>query len=151
MNFVLILTTVLLWSGAPVSAQSEQRPVLIERMCGKLIRYSQVPIKGTTNNFDAKTKALSRVDLSLYRSDGNTKCCESLSLVARTKTGRWGSFKFKNVVGDIYWLVARVDGQDHELLIRYQSKKNSDEGCSDNWFQIEDSGSFRFGKTITVN
>jgi hypothetical protein len=151
MNVLLMLTMALLWSGAPIQAQAEQRPILVERMCGKLIRYRQVPIKGTTNTFDVKTKALPRVDLNLYRGNGNAKCCESLSVVAKTKTGRRGSFEFKNVVDDIYWLVASVDGRDYKMLIRYQPKKNSDEKCSENWFQIEDSGSFGFGKTITVD
>jgi hypothetical protein len=151
MKVLLILTMALFWCDTPVQAQTEQQPISVERMCGKLFRYRQVPVKGTTNTFDVKTEALTKVDLNLYRVNKSTKCCESLSVVAKTKTGRWGSFAFKNVVDDIYWLVARVDGKDYKMLIRYQSKRDSDEKCSDNWFQIEDSGSFGFGRTITVD
>jgi hypothetical protein len=117
-------TAPMLLFAFPVWAQAgnSDAPVDVERVCGKLVHYEQIPL--ANNAFKAKTKNLPHIAGRIYRANEGQKCCEGLPVVGETQTGRFGDFEFKNSAAGLYWLVFQVNGRDYKFLIRYAKKSD---------------------------
>jgi len=146
----LFLLAILLSAVSQQTGNSEQE-YAVERLCGKLERAWLVPIKGSANSFEQKTKSLKNIPLRLYGRGENISCCEGLPIVTKTETGNRGQFKLKGVAPGLYWFIAVAEGQEYKLRIRYEPAKGSDTLCSDLFFHITDSGTFQFGRKVTVD
>jgi len=146
----LFLLAIMLGAVCQQTGNGEQE-YAVERLCGKLERVWFIPIKGSANSFEQKTKSLNNIPLRLYRRAENISCCEGLPIVTKTETGHRGQFKLKGVAPGLYWFVAVAEGREYKLRIRYEPAKGSDILCSDLFFQITDSGAFQFGRKVTVD
>jgi len=111
-----------------------------------------IPVKDSPLNLVEKTTDISGAAISLYPTSGKTECCNALSAIARSTTGRWGGFHLndKRLPGGFYWLVAEVAGQKYKLLIQYVSQRNSNQLCSDTYWQLNENGEFWKTETIFV-
>jgi hypothetical protein len=146
----LLLVAILLSAGSQQTGNSVQE-YAVERLCGKLERAWLVPIKGSANSFEQKTKSLRNIPLRLYRRGENVSCCGGLPIVTKTETGHRGQFKLKGVAPGLYWFVVVVEGQEYKLPIRYEPAKGSNTLCSDLFIQITGSGKFQFARKVTVD
>jgi hypothetical protein len=135
-----------------MSGQVQARqPYKVGRICGKLVRAEQVPVKNTDNTFEYKRHTLSRVTVRVFRAKENEDCCDLQSIVGQSLTGRWGGFRFKQLDSGLFWLVAHVGARDYKILLQNDAKRETSGGCSDTDYSIEDSGALSVGKTVTVN
>jgi hypothetical protein len=137
------------WNQVANAARSP-KPFEVAHVCGRLFRLKQVPVKNTGNSFRDKRQAIPHATLMVYVAQQRSECCSG-SPVEKTQSGRRGQFRFKHLKASLLWLVARVDDRDYKMLIRIDSKKNTDDECSDLEYDIDDSGSFTGARTITVN
>ncbi len=149
MNWVFLVMVGLLAQGGQIRPDQGEHPTKVGRVCGKLVHYEQVPVKNTTNVYMPKTRTLPRVALRLYRASEDGSCCDGLVVAEETKTGRWGRFRFKNTEIGPFWLTADIGGRSYRMLVRVE--KGIHEECSDDQYQVENSGAFRMGRTITVD
>jgi hypothetical protein len=138
-------------SALAQTPQSRKQPTL-ERLCGKLLRTENIPIKGEPNSFTMKTHDLGHVTVSLYPAQEKGMCCDG-SPISTTVTGRWGSFEFKpkRVPGGLYWLEIEPEGHKYSILVRYTPKRYSDQLCFQTYWDIDDKGNFSEGTFLTVD
>ena len=130
--------------GQSQSPEELKRWNTIDRLCGHLEHVERRDPRPD------KTKSLKGVVLKLYQRD-TVPCCESVYPMAEAKTGQGGGFSFANIKPGPYWLVADVKGREFKMDIRFQPGKGVDTLCSDQRFQVYDSGEFQLGKIITVD
>jgi hypothetical protein len=130
--------------GQSQSPEYLKRLNTIDRLCGHLEHVERRDPRPD------KTESLKGMVLKLYQRD-SVPCCESVYPAAEVKTGRGGRFSFANMKPGPYWLVAEVKGREFKMDIRFQPGKGVDTPCSDQWFQVYDSGEFQFGEIITVD
>jgi hypothetical protein len=119
-------------------------------LCGKLEHVKQIPVKGRSDTFTEKTKALRGIALRVYERPNEVPCCDGLKVIAQTTTGLWGQFMLKGFLPGPYWLVAEVKDRRFVMPIRYQPAKDSESPCSDQLFRIDDAGGFWTGMIIVV-
>jgi hypothetical protein len=133
--------------GQSQSPEELKRWNRVDRLCG---RVEHIERRGDGDTRPDKTKSLKGVVLKLYQRD-SVPCCESVYPAATVKTGRGGGFSFANIKPGPYWLVADVRGREYKMDIRLQPGKGADMLCSDQRFEVYDSGEFQLGKIITVD
>lgn len=152
MKVVALLASAFLANFAQVRGPTRITPPPVERLCGKLVHVEHVPDKDIPNAFEGKTRSLPRVPIRLYGADGDRSCCEGLPLVGEATTGRWGSFRLKEkgLAGGLYWIVARRDARQYQLLVRFGPRKNSTELCSDLSYEVDDLGNMTVAVTLVV-
>lgn len=141
----------MLFLAMPVWAQAgnSEVPVHVERVCGKLVHYEEIPFGDRT--VKAKTKNLPRITGRIYRASEGGKCCEGLPVVGETQTGRFGDFDFKKSTAGLYWVVFRGADREYKFLIRYAPQKSSDEKCSAFQYEVRNDGTASIGRIITVD
>lgn len=152
MKVVALLASAFLANFAQVRSPSRITPPPVARLCGKLVHVDRVPDKDIQNAFEARTKSLPRVSVRLYGADGDRSCCEGLPLVGEATTGRWGSFRLneKGLAGGLYWIAARRNARQYQLLVRFEPRKNSTESCSDLYYEVDDLGNMTVAVTLVV-
>jgi len=133
--------------GQSQSPEELKRWNSVDRLCGRL---EHIERRGDGDTRPDKTKSLKGVVLKLYQRD-TVPGCESVYPTVQAKTGRGGGFSFANLEPGPYWLVADVKGREFKMDIRFQPGKGVDTLCSDQRFQVYDSGQFQLGKIITVD
>ena len=133
--------------GQSQSPEELKRSNSVDRLCQHL---EPIERRGDGDTRPDKTKSLKGVVLKLYQGD-TVPCCESVYPTAEAKTGRGGGFSFANLKPRPYWLVADVKGREFKMDLRFQPGKGVDTLCSDQRFQVYDSGQFQLGRIITVD
>jgi len=133
--------------GQSQSPEEIKRWNTVDRLCGRL---EHVERRDGGETRPDKTKSLKGVALKLYQRD-TVPCCESVYPAAEVKTGRGGGFSFADIKPGPYWLVADVRGREFKMDLRFQPGKGADTLCSDQRFEVYDSGEFQLGKVITVD
>jgi hypothetical protein len=145
----------LVLSAISAHSQSSLRsdPPTVAKVCGKLQHFEEIPVKNAKNTFEDKTKNLPGIAVSLFPAKDSSECCVGISPIAQATTGRWGAFRFsaKNLTSGLYWLVAKTNGQEYKLLVRYEPKSNPDQLCYQTFWELDDAGHFWITETITVD
>ena len=128
-------------------------PQTLERLCGKLEHVQNLPVNGNPYVVATKRHSLPRVIVSLFSADGTSDCCGGAAPVLTTATDHRGSFEFKSrqLPGGTYWLEVEPNGRKYRMLIRYASRKHSDELCSEIFWQVNDNGDFNMAHPITLD
>jgi hypothetical protein len=121
----------------------------VDHLCGKLVSSTPHPVKGRHYVGSVDQSSLGKTELTLFSRDADAVCCMNLKTAAKTTTGDDGAFEFKGVKSGSYWLVARSDGKDYKMAIRYEAKENPNDRCSDLRYEIEDAGLFELGRMIS--
>jgi hypothetical protein len=145
----LVGSAVLMSSFAPaqsVTPKVEQWNT-INGVCGTLLNAKRHVRRDSV--VDEHVTPLKNVVLKLYERD-DVACCEGKVLTDVT-TGRGGKFSFQDVKPGSYWLVTLVNGREYRMPLRLQSGSAPSTPCSDQTFEVDDSGEFRILKTITVD
>jgi hypothetical protein len=133
--------------GQSQTPEDAKRWNTVDRLCGRL---EHVERRDEGDTRPDKTKSLKSVVLKLYQRD-SVPCCESVYPAAEVKTGRGGAFSFSSVKPGPYWLVADINGREFKMPLRFQPDKSSDTLCSDQRFEVYDSGEIQIGRIITVD
>jgi len=139
-------------AGSLASSQSvtpkEEQWNTIDRLCGGLLHVDH---RGRPNNvIEDHTKPLRGTVLRLYNREG--ACCTEAKVLASVTTGRGGKFEFKDLKVGTYWLVTVVGGREYRMPLRLQlPDKSQSSQCSDQLFEVDDSGGFQMKKLITVD
>jgi hypothetical protein len=120
----------------------------IDRLCGSLLHVDH---RDRANSvIEDHTKPLKDAVLRLY--DRDSACCANANVLASATTGRGGKFEFKDLKVGPYWLVTVVRGQEYKMPLRIQlPDKSSNSQCSEQLFELDDSGDFQMKKIITVD
>lgn len=150
MKVVALLASAFLVNFAQAQTPARNSPPPVEKFCGKLVHVEHVPDKDIPNAFEARTENLPHVPVRLYRADGNRRCCEGLPLIGEAITGRRGYFqlKEKGLEDGLYWIVARHNLREHQLLVQFEPKKNPAELCSAVSYELDDFGNM--SQTVTI-
>jgi len=124
----------------------------VERMCGKLERVEEIPIKGTPSLFTEKRQPIKKAVVRIYRREKDAPCCESSMPLAETVTSRGGDFMFKDSAPGTYWVVVVVDGTEYSHAIKYapSAKDKVEVSCSDLLYEIR-KGELQLGRIVTVD
>jgi hypothetical protein len=134
------------WGQVEPSQKVEQWNT-IGSLCGNLLHIERHERRDGV--FDEHARALKNVVLKLYERD-HVACCESSPALAEIATDKGGKFSFRDVKPGAYWLATVVGGREYKLPLRLEPK-NITTQCSDQRFEIYDSGDFQIGKIITVD
>ncbi len=121
------------------------RSITVKRLCGKVesVDYSKP---------NYLRKNLRGVRITLYRRDAETPCCGTLAPLAVATTSRWGNFKFKRMTAGSYWIAAQIDRRDYHTPVQLEPPKDGTVAiCSDNTYDLDDSGNFGLAQYITVD
>jgi Prealbumin-like fold domain len=133
-------------TGQSVTPKIEQWNT-IKTLCGTLLRAERHV--RPDNGVDEHTRPLKNVALRLYERD-DVACCEG-KVLADVITGRGGKFSFRDVKPGSYWLVTLVNGREYRMPLRLQSGSDPSTPCSEQTFEVDDSGEFQILKTIRVD
>ena len=66
----------------------DKKPWNIDRLCGRLEHVEKIPDRKHADIFSEKRKALRDVRLVMYERQENEACCEKLSPIDETMTGK---------------------------------------------------------------
>jgi hypothetical protein len=149
MNWLFLAVVGLLAQGGHTHSGQAEHPAIVGRVCGKLVHYEQMPVKNATNVYMPKTRTLKGVVLRLYHAPEDSGRPDGLVVAEEAKTGRWGRFRFKITEPGLFLLTADIGSRSYQMLVRVERKTH--EECSDDQYQVEDSGAFSMGRTITVD
>jgi hypothetical protein len=141
MGTVLIATLVVGQVGPP---KHVERLSTIGRLCGLLVER-HLGLDGFT-----KLKLLRNVVLRVYERSALT-CCDGIQAIAEAKTGNGARFKFRRLKPGEYWLVTTASTQEYKLPIRVESTVEPSGRCSNQIFEIDDSGNFQIKTMPTLN
>jgi hypothetical protein len=144
-GFVL-LTSVAFGQVEP--SQKVEQWNTIGRLCGNLQHIDRRERRD--GGFDEHVRALKHVVLRLYER-AQLACCEGTLALTEVTTGRGGKFSFGDVKPGAYWLATLVGGREYKLPLRLEPRKDDTTLCSDQRFEVYDSGDFQIGKIITVD
>jgi hypothetical protein len=133
-------------AGQNVTPKEEQWNT-INRLCGTLL-YAKRHVR-TDSVVDEHTRALKNVALKLYERD-DVACCVG-KVFADVTTVRGGKFSFRDLKPGPYWLVTLVNGREYRMPLRLQSGSDSSTPCTDQTFEVDDSGEFQILEIITVD
>jgi hypothetical protein len=152
MKWQFILSVASLMISLPTQTVDPEKWNTVERMCGKLERVEEIPVKGTTAAFTEKRQPIKKADIRLYQRGKATQCCGAGLLVAETVTSRGGDFIFRNPAPGSYWVVAVVDGKEYIHAIKYapSTKDKVEVNCADLLYEIK-KGELQLGRMITVD
>jgi hypothetical protein len=147
-SFVVALSL----AGSLASGQSVTPKVekwnTIDRLCGSLLHVDHR--ERANSVIEDHSKPLIDAVLRLYARD--SACCANANVLASATTGRGGKFEFKDLKVGTYWLVTVVGGQEYKMPLRIQlPDKSSNSQCSEQLFELDDSGDFQMKKLITVD
>jgi hypothetical protein len=148
---ILVFLLLLAASPQPQQPPSDKSRPKVHRLCGKLVHSEYLPVGGDSHYSQGKTSPLRKATLELYRRQENSECCRDLSIVAQAKSGHWGDFKFRRAIPGEYWLVAHVGTREYRMPIHYEPHRKDPTLCSSLLWEVNDSGEFTVGETITVN
>jgi hypothetical protein len=142
-----IVVALLLYAMPKANAASQQmdRVNTLDRLCGRLF-YVESP-----DTRHAKSTSLPKVDVGLYRKDGDASCCVGSTPVAEALTGRSGKFEFKKVPAGVYWIVVNSHGREYKMVIRYEPVKENPTACSELLYQVDDAGHFNLKALVTLD
>ncbi len=138
----LLLLSLALAIALPVLPAGTVAVATVERMCGKLATGKEMP-----RSDDATFVPHSTV--RLYSRTAGEDCCPSSPPSAEAITNRSGSFRFKKMKPGDYWLVAKIDGAEYRLPIRYQPDRKTEADCSSYWYVLR-AGELHFENYVTV-
>jgi len=133
-------------AGQSVTPKVEQWNT-INSVCGTLL-HAKRHVR-PDNIVDEHKRPLKNVVLKLYERN-DVACCAG-KVLADVTTGRGGKFSFKDIMPGSYWLVTLVSGREYRMPLRLQSGSAPSTQCSDQTFEVDDSGEFQILKTITVD
>jgi hypothetical protein len=153
MTALIAVLAVLLGAGSLAQKSTEPPLPRVERLCGKLQHVRDIPEKKNSRTLIQKTTNLSSAVVSLYPFDEKGNCCEMISALEKTITGRWGSFHLKEngLARGTYWLVAEAGGRQYKMLIQFVPQRNSIKPCSEIYWQVTDEGQFWITETIVID
>jgi len=153
MKTIVIIAATFLSCGAFAQSSNTTDLPVTERLCGKLQRTQDFPVKGGLNQITTKYWNLPHVSVSLYPATDGRQCCDGIVPLMTTKTGHWGSFEFKakGLPAGSYWVQVEPNGRQYRMRIQYAPKKNSTQLCSTTFWDVDDAGSFRMGQLITLD
>jgi hypothetical protein len=134
-------------NGQAQSSKKEEEWEKLDRMCGQLVYFEHHEKHGKA--MEETSKPLKNAVLTLYARESDS-CCENVSKAGETKTGRDGRF-ILDAKPAAYWLVTVVGGREYKLPLRVQPNGSKSAICSDQVFEVYDSGDFRIGRIITVD
>jgi len=144
-SLVVALSLGGLASGQSVTPKVEKWNT-IDRLCGSLLHVDH---RDRANSvMEDHTKPLKDAVLRLY--DRDSACCANANVLASATTGRGGKFEFKDLKVGPYWLVTVVGGQEYKMRIQLPDKSSNSQ-CSEQLFELDDSGDFQMKKVITVD
>ena len=149
MKGILSIFTVTLFASC-LGAQ-EKKPWEIDRLCGKLEHVQKISDRKNANTFSEKRKALREVPLGLYERHENQACCEGVSAVETTQTGRGGQFEFKTKKPGNFWMATNWRGKKYKLAVVNKPEKNSATMCSQQGIALDDEGNADWWLTVTVD
>ena len=147
-----LLTLLLFAHLAMAQTTRKNPPTNVEKLCGKLVHSEDVPIKNSQNVFNTRSRNLPHIEVRLYRAEDILRCCDGLLLAAKTTTGRWGAFHFKEkgLTRGLYWIVVHPEGREYKLLLQYDAKKRREQLCSQTFWELNDAGDFWEAETVTL-
>lgn len=137
MNWLCVLIFSLIVNGATPQPADAGKWNTVEVLCGKLIRSEEIPIKGSPNSFNERSKPIKNGILRLYLRNEETSCCEGQQPIAETVSGREGGFQFKKAAPHAYWIVAMVESKEYKLAITYAPESKSGANCSDVLYAVK--------------
>jgi len=143
-GMVLVATVAI---GQTVPTKKELEWNTLDRLCGDLLHVKRhIGRKDVTE----ETKALKNIVLRVYERN-DAPCCNGASALGEAKTTSGGKFTFTSLKPGDYWLVALITDREYRLPLRLQPTKGVTTVCSDQRFEVYDSGDFKIGRVITVD
>jgi len=136
--------------GHVVCAQ-EKKPWNIDRLCGRLEHVERIPNRKHADTFSETRKALRDVPLAMYERRENEICCENLTPIDTTITGKNGLFNFKDEKPGLYWLETNWNGKKYKAAVAYNPAKKSGTICSQQGLQLDYAGDADWWITVTVD
>lgn len=145
----LLVALIFFGAAFPAPSTGEAQPILVERMCGKLVSITRSPEKGTGNSSRQAVTPIAHARVRLFAPSLSADCCGSAPPLAQVQTRSDGSFEFKKMDPGDYRLIASINGKEYDLLIRYQPVKKSAKDCSELLYALE-GNKFQLEKSVTV-
>ncbi|MBA3913008.1 MAG: hypothetical protein H0X25_03925 [Acidobacteriales bacterium] len=136
---------------AQLLSAEEHKPWNVGRLCGRVEHIRRIPDRHTPNNFSEKRKNLNDVSLSLFKVHEHEACCEGLTPVDATVTGKRGGFEFKTTVPGSYWISTYWNGKTAKVPVYYQPDKAPPTVCSEQGLQLDDDGNAEWWIAVTVD
>jgi hypothetical protein len=146
----LLVAFLLLGFRHPANSADNPEPVDVNGICGKLVATQEVAQPGTTNSSQQEMKPLAHIRIRLFSPSAD--CCDMVTPLAETTTGRDGAFQFKKPEPGDYWVVVTLANKDYKVLVRFVPGKKASAECSKFLYALEKGKlQLRRTETVTVN
>jgi hypothetical protein len=140
----------LLGFSRPANSADTPEAVDVNGICGKLVSIENAAQPGTTNSPKQEAKPLEHVRIRLF--SPSTDCCDMVTPLAETTTGRDGTFQFKKPEPGDYWVSATIGNKEYKVLVRLVPGKKGSTQCSAFLYVFEKGQlQLRRTETVTVN
>jgi hypothetical protein len=137
----------LLGFSRPANSADTPEAVDVNGICGKLVSIENAAQPGTTNSPKQEAKPLERVRIRLF--SPSTDCCDMVTPLAETTTGRDGTFQFKKPEPGDYWVSATIGNKEYKVLVRLVPSKKGSTQCSA-FLYVFEKGQLQLRRTETV-
>jgi hypothetical protein len=143
----LLAFVLLLGFSRLANSATNPEPVDVNGICGKLVSIEDAAQQGATNSSRQEAKPLEHVRIRLF--SPSTDCCDMVTPLAETTTGRDGAFQFKKPEPGDYWVAATISNKEYKVLVRLVPGKKGSTQCSAFSYVFE-KGQLQLRRTETI-
>jgi hypothetical protein len=136
----LILALVAFCDSGVQTTSEDVRNTVVDQMCGR------VTVEHKSSSSKMRSEEIYGAVVRVYPRPKGSSCCANLPLLAESRSGFYGSFRFKKEKkmpeGD-YWLTVELKktNKEYALPVRlFRVKGSSDAECDTKVFEIKISG-----------